>query len=69
MPKDKGLELVKDDSDKLEPAPVVQESTMTFDVWFSSLGRPQHHKAGMKAYARTEGRRTKSGWDALFKSY
>lgn len=70
MPKDVVLkvDLLEDQNVKLEPAPLPVQS-MTFDVWFSSLGRPLHHKAGMRAFAPTEGRRTKSGWEALFKSY
>jgi len=69
MAKDKAVELEKELEKAAEPAPAAKEPEMTFDVWFSSLGKPQHHKSGMKAYARTEVRRTKAGWESLFKSY
>lgn len=51
---------------KERPKPKV---TMTFDRWFNTLKRPQHHKAGMKAFADTKGKRTKETWDRLFQGY
>ena len=51
---------------KEKPKPLV---TLTFDRWFNTLKRPQHHKAGMRAFADTKGKRTKEAWDRLFQGY
>lgn len=51
---------------KEEPQIVV---FLNFDVWFNSLGKPAHHKSGMKAFAPTGGKRTESQWKELFKDY
>lgn len=46
------------------------EVVMTFDRWFGSQkDKKPHWKAGMKAYANTNGRRTASAWASLFKNY
>lgn len=42
---------------------------ISFDRWFLTTGRPAHHKAGMRAYSNTKGRRNKAAWDQLFKNY
>lgn len=46
------------------PAPL-----MTFDRWFATTKRKPHHKAGMYAFANTNGRKTRAQWDAVFKTY
>lgn len=46
------------------PPPVV-----SFDRWFATTGRPQHHKAGMRAYASTNGKKTVAAWNAVFAGY
>lgn len=50
-------------------APAAPEPVVSFDRWFASLGRPQHHKAGMKAYASTKGKKTVTAWIAVFAGY
>ena len=60
---------------EIKVQPVVKEEVakpvifLNFDVWFSSLGKPMHHKAGMKAFAPTAGKRTVDQWKELFKNY
>ena len=50
-------------------APIVV--VMNFDRWFSSTGKPAHHKSGMKTYRKTaiKGKRTAAAWQELFKNY
>lgn len=50
-------------------APKPQMLLLTFDRWFSTTGRPWHHKAGMKAYVNVTGKRPKEFWDQLFAQY
>lgn len=50
--------------EKKEPVKLI-----SFDAWFRTLGRPDHHKAGLKAYAKTKGKKSKEAWDRLFKNY
>jgi len=46
------------------------EPIMNFDRWFNAQKEKKPHwKAGMKAYANTNGRRTASAWATLFKNY
>lgn len=52
---------------KVEVKDAVQR--ISFSRWFSTTGRPSHHKAGFQAYANTNGRKTKVAWDALFAKY
>jgi hypothetical protein len=42
---------------------------LSFDRWFSTLDKPDHHKAGMKAYASTSGKKSLEQWAAIFKNY
>ena len=42
---------------------------MTFDHWFAVSGRKKHHKAALKVFTNTSGKRTKDDWDLAFKSY
>lgn len=54
--------------DKNSKKPVL----MTFDRWFATTSRPEHHKAGMLTYLHNNsflGKRTKADWDNLFKTY
>jgi hypothetical protein len=58
------------------PSPAfVPPKLITFDVWFTTAERAcarlnqPHHKAGMKAWTRTSGKRTKDEWDRLFSKY
>lgn len=68
MPKEKlDLQLVDGFVEQSTPAPLPQ--LITFDTWFSSTGRPAHHRYGMSAYADTGGRKTKEYWDSIFKNY
>ena len=46
------------------PVPVV-----SFDRWFATTGRPQHHKAGMQRFAATKGKKTVAAWNAVFARY
>lgn len=53
-----------------EPAkPEKPELVVTFDRWFAMQGRPDHWKAGMRAYANTAGKKPLSAWDKIFSSY
>jgi hypothetical protein len=52
---------------KVEVKNAVQR--ISFDRWFSTTGRPGHHKAGMRAYVKASGRKTKTAWDQLFAKY
>jgi hypothetical protein len=45
------------------------EPLITFNQYFRLLKKPPHHAAGMHAYAKTGGKRTKSSWDTLFAKY
>jgi len=57
---------------KAEPAkPVEKIVVMNFDRWFATLGKPEHHKAGMKIYRKSavKGKRTAAAWQELFKNY
>lgn len=45
------------------------EPMITFDRWFAITGRPDHWKHGMRAYARTGGRKTPSEWSRIFAKY
>lgn len=45
------------------------ENKVTFDIWFKSLNKPAHHKAGMTAYASTTGRKTPAAWAVIFAKY
>lgn len=77
--KDKDLELGFEESfieaepvapEKKEAAP--PELMLSFDRYFSTLGRPDHHKAGMKAFLKkgqAQGKKAKSYWEQLFKTY
>ena len=74
---------VADDLEAPEETPVIPETPpappkvevkdaiqrISFSRWFSTTGRPSHHKAGFKAYANTNGRKTKVAWDVLFAKY
>lgn len=63
----------------VEPAPAnvaaPPPKLITFDVWFTTAERAcarlnqPHHKAGMKAWTRTSGKRAKDEWDRLFSKY
>lgn len=57
-------------AEKADSAPQ-QDATVlvTFDRWFRTLGRPEHHKRGMRAFASTDGKRTVAAWNQLFKNY
>ena len=57
-----------------QPAPI-PEPVLTFDQWFGlenraagSLRLP-HHRAGMRAWTSTAGKRTRTAWDTLFARY
>lgn len=54
--------------DKKEPeaAPV---QIVSFDRWFATTQRPPHHKAGMKAFANTAGKKPVEQWNLIFQSY
>lgn len=52
---------------KVEVKSAVQR--ISFDRWFSTTGRPAHHKAGMRAFVKSSGRKTKAAWDQLFAKY
>lgn len=52
-----------------EPAKEAPSPVVSFDRWFSSTGKPQHHKAGMKAFAPTKGKKTVAAWNAAFAGY
>lgn len=44
----------------------------TFDRYFASLGKPAHHKAGMRAFLKSKDLKAKKPldtWKNLFKSY
>ena len=47
----------------------IQESTVSFDRWFSLKGFKAHWKTGMKAYTDTTVRRTVSEWNKIFENY
>jgi hypothetical protein len=55
----------------LAPAPVVP--LLSFDRYFSTTGKPAHHKAGMRAFLTSSGttdqRRTKDDWEKIFANY
>jgi hypothetical protein len=53
-----------------QPEPTPESSVaISFDRWFTTTGRPDYHKAGMQAYADTDGKRLPSEWDTLFANY
>lgn len=57
------------------PEPIRVEPRISFDVWFQCKGRSApkmtqpHHKIGMKQFASTSGKKTKSEWDRIFSAY
>ncbi len=63
----------KEEKDIAEPLPVeVVEApiVMSFDRYFLTLGRPQHHKRGMAAFVKSvKGKKTQQAWELLFKGY
>ena len=65
----------KDKPVPAKPTPVASTAPksnvllLTFDRWFSTTGRPWHHKAGMRAYVNVTGKRPKEFWDQLFAQY
>ena len=42
---------------------------MSFDRWFITTNKPPHHKAGLKAFTKTDGKKTKAAWDKIFANY
>jgi hypothetical protein len=58
-------------------APPPREKTLpqpvfSFDRYFATLGKPAHHKAGMRSYLRAADLRSKktvAEWDRLFANY
>lgn len=51
--------------EKVEP-----EQMISFDRYFTVLGRPSRHKKGMIAFLKSiKGRKTKAEWDRLFQGY
>lgn len=42
---------------------------ISFDRWFATTGKPDHHKAGMRAFALTNGKKTINTWNDIFKTY
>ena len=50
-----------------------KEPTMTFDRFFTTTGKPAHHKGGMAAWLKKRGglysRRTLASWRELFANY
>jgi len=50
-------------------SPPAEEVWLTFDRWFSTTGRPPHHKGGLKAFAITSGKKTVAAWNAIFATY
>lgn len=60
---------VKKDEKQDAPAAAAPQPIVTFDRWFAMTKRPAHHKAGMKAFASTAGRRTLAQWNTIFQAY
>ncbi len=55
---------------KVAPKEAVKPPQMiTFDRYFTSLGRPMHHKPGMEAFCKTKGKKARPAWEALFAKY
>lgn len=42
---------------------------MTFQRWFALQGKPPHHKAGMRAFGNTKGKRSIAAWNRMFAAY
>jgi hypothetical protein len=53
----------------MSDTPTTKINMMTFDRWFASTGRPPRHKAGMKAFTDTKGKKTVEAWNKIFKKY
>ena len=52
--------------------PTTPELRLSFDRYFVSLGKPSHHKEGMRKFLpprAIKGKRTVADWDALFVTY
>ncbi len=57
----------KQEIEKPKPIPV-----MTFDRYFATLGKPDHHKAGMRAYLSVrnlKGKKSVEAWNRLLDGY
>ena len=50
-------------------APAEPELLVSFDRWFSTTGKPDHWKTGMKAFANTSGKKSLAAWAKLFETY
>lgn len=48
---------------------VAPEMSISFDRWFTTTGKPDHWKSGMKRYAQTSGKKTLAAWTKLFENY
>lgn len=60
---------VSKDEKQEVPAASPPQPLISFDRWFATTKRPAHHKAGMKAFASTAGRRTLAQWNTIFQAY
>lgn len=60
---------VRQDEKQEAPAAAPPQPLISFDRWFATTKRPAHHKAGMKAFASTAGRRTMAQWTTIFQAY
>lgn len=62
---------------KADPAsapkqPATPQTLLSFDRYFATLGKPVHHKAGMKAFLKKgegQGKKTQAYWELIFKNY
>ncbi len=42
---------------------------ISFDTWFATTGRPNHHKKGMREFTNCTSRKTLDSWNKIFKDY